>query len=130
MAISGDAILFCISLNPEAKILVTKLENRVTNIDKISIIINNFLKTKYAKRGLYFSFAKFGKKLWVNAPSAKIRLKRFGNLNATKNISEYILAPSIEALNKSLINPSILELNIPKKLIIIDLNITRILPKG
>jgi len=51
-------------------------------------------------------------------------------LNATKNISEYILAPSIEALNKSLINPSILELNIPKKLIIIDLNIKRILPKG
>ena len=59
-----------------------------------------------------------------------MRLNKLGNLKATKNISEYIFAPRIEALNKSRINPRILELKIPKKLIIIDLNIKRILPKG
>ncbi|WP_459978240.1 hypothetical protein [Nautilia lithotrophica] len=45
-------------------------------------------------------------------------------MNATKKISEYTFAPSIEALNKSRMNPRILELKIPKKLIIIDLNIS------
>ncbi|GAB6073570.1 hypothetical protein JCM15786_02270 [Nautilia lithotrophica] len=121
---SGEAIFFASSLNPEASIFVTKLEKRVTNSEKISIIINNFLNTSHVKRGLYFAFAKLGKKLCVKAPSAKIRLKRFGNLNATKKISEYTFAPSIEALNKSRMNPRILELKIPKKLIIIDLNIS------
>ena len=119
----GEAIFFASLLKPEAKISVIKFENIVTKSEKISIIINNFLNTSHAKRGLYFAFAKLGKKLCVKAPSAKIRLNRFGNLKATKNISEYIFAPRIEALNKSRINPKILELKIPKKFIMIDLNI-------
>jgi hypothetical protein len=129
-AISGEASFFASSLNPEASISVIILEKRVTNSDKISIIINIFLKTSHAKRGLFFAFAKLGRKLWAKAPSANIRLKRLGNLKATKNISEYIFAPRIDALNKSLINPVILELKIPRKLTIIFLNIKRILPKG
>ncbi|ACM92225.1 hypothetical protein NAMH_0948 [Nautilia profundicola AmH] len=122
-AIRGEASFFASSLKPDANILVTRLEKRVTNSEKISIIINNFLKTSHVKRGLYFAFAKLGRKLCAKAPSANIRLKRFGNLNATKKISEYILAPRTEALNKSRMNPRILELKIPKKLTIIDLNI-------
>ena len=105
------------------------MEKNVTNNDKISIIINMFLNTVYANLGLNFAFAKEGKKLCVKAPSAKMRLKRFGNLKATKNISEYIFAPRIEALNKSRIKPKILELNIPRIFIIIFLNIKRILSK-
>jgi hypothetical protein len=129
-AIRGEASFLASSLNPEASICVTKFENRVTKSEKMSIIINNFLKTSHVKWGLYFAFAKLGKKLWVNAPSANIRLNRFGNLKATKKISEYTFAPSIEALNKSRTNPRILELKIPIKFMIICLNIKRILPKG
>ena len=36
-----------------------------------------------------------------------------GNLNATKNISLYIFAPRIEAVNRSLKNPRILDTKIP-----------------
>jgi hypothetical protein len=104
-------------------------ENNVIISDKISIIINKFLNTVYANLGLNFAFVNDGKKLCVKAPSAKIRLNRLGNLKATKNISEYIFAPRIEALNKSRIKPKILELNIPRIFIIIFLNINRILSK-
>jgi hypothetical protein len=96
---------------------------------KISIIIKNLKNIRKANLAFSFDLAKVGKKLCVKAPSAKIRLKRFGNLKATKKMSEYILAPKMEALNKSLINPSILELNIPKKLIIIDFIINVIISK-
>lgn len=42
-----------------------------------------------------------------------MRLKRFGSLNATKNISLYIFAPSTEAVKRSLMSPKIRETNIP-----------------
>jgi hypothetical protein len=96
---------------------------------KISIITKNLIKIKKVNLAFSLVLARLGRKLCVKAPSAKIRLKRFGNLKATKKISEYILAPRIEALNKSLINPSILELNIPKKLIIIAFIINVIISK-
>jgi hypothetical protein len=87
-AIKGEASFFAFSSKPVASKSVSIFEKRVTNTDKISIIINNFLKTSHAKRGLFFAEAKLGRKLCVKAPSANIRRKRFGNLNATKNISE------------------------------------------
>lgn len=128
-AIRGEASFFAFSSNPYAKNSVTKSLKIVTIKLKISIITKNLIKIKNANLAFSFDLARLGKKLCVKAPSAKILLKRFGNLNATKNISEYMFAPSIEALNKSLINPNILELNIPKKLIIIDLNISGIISK-
>ena len=45
-------------------------------------------------------------------PSAKIRLKRFGNLKANKNASERILAPKKFANKTSLKKPVTRELNI------------------
>jgi hypothetical protein len=56
----------------------------------------------------------------VKAPSANILLNKFGSLKATKNISEYIFAPKIEAVSKSLINPNILDTNIPELFVKID----------
>ena len=88
-----------------------------------------YLKIENANEGLYFAFAKEGRKLCVKAPSANILLNKFGSLNATKKISEYIFAPRIEALNKSRMNPKILELKIPIKFISIDLIINEILSK-
>jgi hypothetical protein len=129
MAIRGEAIFFASLLKPYAKISVTKSLKIVTNRLKISIIIKNLIKIIYANLALFLFFANVGRKLWLKAPSAKILLKRLGNLKATKKISEYIFAPSIEALSKSLINPRILELKIPKKFIIIALIISGIISK-
>ena len=67
--------------------------------------------------------ANAGIKTCVKAPSAKILRKRFGSLNATKKISLYIFAPSADAVNKSLKNPKILEINIPKLFVNTALNI-------
>lgn len=58
----------------------------------------------------------------MKAPSANIRLKRFGSLKATKNISLYIFAPRAEAVNMSRKNPKILENKIPKLLVNMALN--------
>ena len=52
----------------------------------------------------------------------KILRKRFGNLNAIKNISEYTFAPKIDAVIKSLIKPVILENKIPLLFVKTDLN--------
>jgi hypothetical protein len=52
-----------------------------------------------------------------------MRRKRLGSLKAMKNISLYMLAPSADAVSKSLINPKILENKIPKLFVKIALNI-------
>ena len=76
--------------------------------------MRNFVKILYVKIDLFADLVKEGIKLWVNAPSAKILLKRFGSLKATKNISLYIFAPSMDALSKSLKRPNIREVSMPR----------------
>ena len=66
-----------------------------------------------------------GIKLWVKDPSAKIRRKRLGNLNAIKKISLHILAPKTEVIKMSRARPLIREIRMPKELENIDLNIDR-----
>ena len=51
-----------------------------------------------------------------------MRRKRFGSLKATKKMSEYIFAPSAEAVSISLKNPKTLENKMPKLLVKIALN--------
>jgi hypothetical protein len=51
-----------------------------------------------------------------------MRRNRFGSLNAIKNISLYIFAPRADAVKRSLKNPRILEIKIPKLLVNIALN--------
>ena len=116
--------------NPKAINLVKSGEKRVTIIEKIRIIRKNLIKIAAAKLLLYFAWLKAGKKACVKAPSAKTLLKRFGNLKATKNISEYIFAPRIEAVRRSLKNPRTLEKSIPKLLVNIFLNIDKNIPKN
>ena len=48
-----------------------------------------------------------GKNTFVNAPSAVIRLKKFGSFRATKKASEAAPAPSTIANNTSLTKPKI-----------------------
>jgi len=61
-------------------------------------------------------------KLWVKEPSAKILRKRFGNLKAIKKMSLHIPAPKTEVIMMSRKRPVIREINIPKELEKIDLN--------
>jgi hypothetical protein len=78
---------------------------------------------------LFFEFINAGIKVCVKAPSAKIRLKRLGSLNATKKMSLYMLAPRTEAVKRSRIKPKMRETSIPillvKKFLIIINNFTK-----
>lgn len=79
------------------------------------------LKIVKVKSDLWVALMKLGIKLWVNAPSAKILRKRFGNLKATKKISLYTFAPKMEAVSVSLIKPKILDTKVPTLLVKNDL---------
>ena len=52
---------------------------------------------------------RIGTNAWVNAPSAEIRLNKFGILNATKKASVTRPAPKTRAIILSLKNPRILD---------------------
>ena len=88
------------------------------------MIKKNSMKIWTAKTDLLFAAVKLGIKLWAKAPSAKIRLNRFGSLKAIKKISLKIFAPKKEAVNRSLIKPRIREKSIPILFVKIDLNIS------
>ena len=75
-----------------------------------------------AKTPLCLDAMKEGINACVKAPSAKIRLNRFGSLKATKNMSDQTEAPKEEAIRTSLPNPVTRENKIPKLLVKIDLN--------
>lgn len=100
--------------------LVKKFEKRVTKREKRIKNPLNLINIEAENIPFCLDAVNEGKKLWVNAPSAKIRRKRFGNLKATINISVYILAPRTEACNKSRIRPKIREKSMPKLLVNMD----------
>ncbi len=87
MATRGAASWMMASLNPEAMIWVKKFEKRVTTREKKSKKRANFVKIAAEKTPFCLEAEKEGKKLCVNAPSAKTRRKRLGNLKATIKIS-------------------------------------------
>jgi hypothetical protein len=67
--------------------LVKSSEKDVTKSEKSIKNPKNFRNIETEKTLFCFVCENEGKKLWVNAPSAKMRLKRFGSLKATINIS-------------------------------------------
>jgi hypothetical protein len=83
----------------------------------------NLIKILTANTPLCFEAINEGIKAWVNAPSAKMRLNRFGSLKATKNISLHIEAPNALAIKTSRKSPVTLENSIPKLLVNIDFNL-------
>jgi hypothetical protein len=123
MATKGDANSTVLSSKPTAIACVARAGKRLTNRVIISIIERKIIKIFAEKTDLCLEFAYAGIKTCVKAPSANIRRKRLGNLKATKNISLYMFAPRADAVSKSLKNPKILEINIPKLLVKIALNI-------
>lgn len=65
---------------------------------------------------------KMGTKAELNAPSAKILRKKFGNLKAAKNTSDKMLTPRNLAIRTSRMNPRIRESEIKKEMTKTDLN--------
>jgi hypothetical protein len=122
MATNGDANSMVFASKPTAMAFV-KIDGTIFTSKLIRSITD--IKTKkmcMEKTALCFALAKAGIKTCVKAPSANIRRKRFGSLNAIKNISLYTPAPKTDAVSKSLKNPKILENKIPKLLVKIALN--------
>lgn len=123
IATKGAANAIVCSSKPTAIAVVTKDGKRFTRRVMMSITDKKRTNIWAEKIDLCKERANAGIKDCVKAPSAKIRRKRFGSLKAIKNISLYMLAPSAEAVNISLINPKILDTKIPKLLVKIALNI-------
>lgn len=83
------------------------------------------MKIATAKTLFCFEAMYEGIKLCVKDPSAKIRRKRLGNLNAMRKISLHMLAPSTEVIKMSRAKPLTREIRMPKELENIDLNIDK-----
>jgi hypothetical protein len=113
--------------NPCTIILTTKGINistiRVNRSNMYSKIENIFLENR-SKLSLLFVFTnsleKIGTKAELKAPSAKIFLKKLGNLRAVKNTSDSVPVPKYLAKNISLTKPNILDNKVPKLTINVD----------
>jgi hypothetical protein len=102
--------------------LVTSSGKNVTTKEPKMIKSIKRKKIAVEKTPLFFEATKEGIKACVNAPSAKIFLKRFGSLFATKKRSAQKEAPSAEAISTSRINPAIRDIRMPKLLVNMDFN--------
>ena len=122
MATKGAAISRVCALNPTAIALVKSSGTRFTSRVIKSMILRKTRKIFALKTALCVVLANAGIKTCVKAPSAKIRRNRFGSLKAMKNISLYMFAPSADAVKRSLKNPKIRDIKIPKLLVKIALN--------
>ena len=122
MATNGAASsIVCLS-NPTAIACVARDGSKFTRRVRKKIIDKNTIKIFAENTPLCWVFAKAGINTCVKAPSAKILRKRFGSLKAIKNMSLYMFAPRTDAVNKSLKNPRIRDIKIPKLFVKMALN--------
>lgn len=110
------------SSKPVAMAFVKSWGTRFTTKVMSSMIEEKTSNIFILKTALCLLRVNAGIKTWVKAPSAKILRKRFGSLKAMKNISLYMFAPRADAVKRSLKNPNIREMRIPKLLVKIALN--------
>jgi hypothetical protein len=87
VAVSGAVWIICLVDQSHAIAFVSSSGKRVTHKEKPISMRINLKNIAVAKTPFCFEATNEGIKAWVNAPSAKIRLNRFGSLKATKNIS-------------------------------------------
>jgi hypothetical protein len=123
IAVSVEVFIRVSLSHPHAKSLVIGYGNRVIMIENAIRNSINLINTSIANTPLCLDAINDGIKACVKAPSANIRRNRFGSLNATKNISLQIDAPSAEAIKTSLKRPVTLENSIPKLFVNIDFNL-------
>ncbi len=122
MAVIGEVSAISSLFHPHAKSFVIGSGKKVMSSENAVKKSKNRKNIAVAKTPLCLLATKEGIKACVNAPSAKIRRKRLGSLNATKNISLHTEAPKAEAISTSRPRPVTRENKIPKLLVKMDLN--------
>jgi len=122
MAVNGAVCAICSDDHPQASSLVMGSGKKVMSSEKAVKKSKNLKKIAVAKTPLCLEAMKEGINACVNAPSANIRLKRFGSLKATKNMSDQMEAPSADAISTSRPKPVTREKRIPKLLVNMDFN--------
>jgi len=120
MEVSGAVCAICSEDQPQARSFVMGSGKNVMMSEKVIKKSKKRKSMAVAKTPLCREAINEGIKAWVNAPSAKIRLNRFGNLKATKNMSDQMEAPSAEAISTSRPKPVTREIKIPKLFVNID----------
>jgi len=113
MAVRGAVWAICSSDQSGVMSFVSSSGNMETKIEKITKMSIKRKKIAVAKTPFCFEEINDGMNAWVNAPSAKIRLKRFGSLKATKKMSVQMEAPNAEAMVTSRPRPVTRENNMP-----------------
>jgi len=122
IAVIGDVLAISSLSHPKAKSFVMGSGKKVIRSEKAIKKSKKRKKIAVAKTPLCFEATNEGIKACVNAPSAKIRRKRLGSLNATKNISLHMEAPKAEAIRTSRPRPVTRETKMPKLFVKIDFN--------
>ena len=96
MAVRGEVSAISSASQPQAKSFVMGSGKKVMSREKAIKKSKKRKNMAVAKTPLFREAIKEGIKACVNAPSAKIRRKRLGSLNATKNMSLHTEAPKAE----------------------------------
>ena len=122
MEVRGAVCAICSADHPQASSFVMGSGKKVMINENAIKKRRKRKKIAVANTPLCLEAMKEGMNACVNAPSAKIRLKRFGSLNAIKNISDQIEAPKAEAIKTSRPKPVTRENKIPKLLVKMDFN--------
>ncbi len=122
MAVRGEVSAISSLFHPHAMSLVIGSGKKVMTNEKAVKKSRNRKKIVVAKTPLCLLATKEGINACVNAPSAKMRRKRLGSLNATKNISLHTEAPKAEAISTSRPKPVTRENRMPKLLVKMDLS--------
>jgi hypothetical protein len=96
----------------------------MVNINNVYNKIENIFLENCNKFSLLSVFTNSPEKIGTNAelkaPSAKIFLKKLGNLKAVKNMSDSVPVPKYLAKKISLTKPNTLDNNVPKLTINVD----------
>jgi len=120
MALIGEVLAISSASQPHASNLVMGSGKKVMSKEKAVKKSKKRKKIAVAKTPLCLEAIKEGINACVNAPSAKIRLKRLGSLKATKNMSDHTEAPRAEAISTSRPKPVMREMSMPKLLVKMD----------
>jgi len=127
MAVKGAEEAIFSSLHPTAMAFVRSSGKKLTNMDINTRTSIKRKKIAVAKTPFCLEAINEGINAWVNAPSAKIRLKRLGSLNTTKKMSEYPDAPRADAIRTSRPKPVTRENRMPKLFVNMDFSLMRVL---
>ena len=122
IAVRGAVWAICSSDQLGVMSLVSSSGNMETKMEKITKMSIKRKKIAVANTPFCFEAINEGIKAWVNAPSAKIRLKRLGSLKATKKMSVQMEAPNAEAIVTSRPRAVRRENKMPKLFVKIDFN--------